>query len=543
MSYHNPVLEGFHPDPSLLLVGADYYIAVSTFEWYPGVRIYHSTDLGNWEYITAPLDCLRLADLAGCQASDGIWAPHLSYDGEKFYIIYTIVHGARTNPVMDVSNYLIEAKSIMGPWSNPVYLNSSGFDPSLFHDMDGKKWIVNMEWDYRKVCAGGHPFTGILIQEYSSKEKRLVGEPEKIFTGTEIGSTEGPQIFKRNGYYYLVCAEGGTGWFHAVTVARSRRITGPYEVHPNNPVLSSWEGSFERTKVEQEKQKYGIGNSYLKKAGHGSFCETSKGNWYLAHLCARSMPHTEYCPMGRETAIQQIIWENDWPYLRSEGRLPQNEFCGETEEKNYEKRREICYTFETDDFLNDFQTLRKPLEELGISRHEKKGCLRIYGRESIFSVFNQALIARRQADFCFCAETTFTFVPKSFQQSAGLIYRYDEKNQYYAYISYDEKNKNVICLLAVKHGKTKILSTAPIRTEKYTIGVEVNNEEIEFYYWEDDVKKQLYEALSTEVLSDEYADGFTGAFIGMAVQDLKDRTVYADFNSFLYRKTGKQEEK
>ena len=131
----NPILRGFHPDPSLIRVGDDYYLATSTFEWAPGVRIYHSKDLAHWDYLTAPLDTYSKMDLRGVKASDGIWAPCLSHDGEYFYLIYTVVHDAREFPVMDTPNYLIRAKEITGPLSDPVYLNSSGFDPSLFHDI------------------------------------------------------------------------------------------------------------------------------------------------------------------------------------------------------------------------------------------------------------------------------------------------------------------------------------------------------------------------------------------------------------------------
>ena len=127
----NPILRGFHPDPSLLRVGDDYYLATSTFEWAPGVRIYHSTDLKHWDYVTSPLDDYSRMDLRGLKASDGIWAPCLSWDGEYFYLIYTVVRDAREFPVMDTPNYLIRAKKLTGSWSDPVYLNSSGFDPSL----------------------------------------------------------------------------------------------------------------------------------------------------------------------------------------------------------------------------------------------------------------------------------------------------------------------------------------------------------------------------------------------------------------------------
>ena len=308
MLVENPILRGFHPDPSPVLARGVYYLAVSTFEWFPGVRIYRSQDLVHWTYTCAPLDSEDKMVLEGTMASDGVWAPHLSFDGERFYLLYTVVHGARRHPVMDVDNFLISAPDITGPWSKPVYLNSSGFDPSLFHGEDGRKWVLNMEWDWRKVCWGEHPFTGILLQEYSPEKKRLIGEPKKIFPGSPIGSTEGPSLFQRDGYYYLCTAEGGTGFFHAATVARSRNLTGPYELHPDNPVLTSWDGGWEDTAGELAHR--GTGPERLKKAGHATFLEAKDGSWYLAHLCARELGDTRCCPLGREAALERVVWRD-----------------------------------------------------------------------------------------------------------------------------------------------------------------------------------------------------------------------------------------
>lgn len=533
----NPVLRGFHPDPSLIRVEDDYYLAVSTFEWLPGVAVYHSRNLAEWEYISSPIDNKEKADLRGCRASDGIWAPCLSYDGELFYLIYTVVHSAREFPPMDTHNYLITAKQIEGPWSDPVYLNSSGFDPSIFHDRDGRKWILNMEWDHRGTF-GGNPFAGIRIQEYDPEEKRLVGEPVTIFKGTRIGSTEGPNLYRIGDYYYLFTAEGGTGWFHAVTVARSKCLLGPYEVHPGNPILSSYEGSFDGTKAAEEFPRLGPGSSLLKKAGHASLVEDGRGNWYLAHLCARTIPGTEFCPMGRETAIQEIEWREGWPYLKGGGRLPKSSFHVENEElpaKEAAVSKAVRYTFDKEDFRKDFLTLRVFYEAAGMTVTERKGALRIYGGESIFSRFDQALIARRQTDFSFCARTEFEFVPRTYRHGAGLIYRYDEKNQYYAYISYNEQLQGTVAgLMAVMGGKATLYPEVRLDGPRYLLGLTVQNDLAEFFYEAEGVRHRIGERLPVTCLSDDFADGFTGSFVGMCVQDMEGRNNYADFLSFTY---------
>jgi xylan 1,4-beta-xylosidase len=166
----NPVLKGFNPDPSICKVGDDYYIATSTFEWFPGVQIHHSKDLVHWELITHPLNRVSQLDMLGVPDSGGVWAPCLTYHDGIYYLIYTIV--LNTGHLKDTHNYLVTTDNLYGEWSEPIYLNSSGFDPSLFHDDDGKKWLVNMKWDTR---IGKNCFAGILLQEYDKENKRLVG--------------------------------------------------------------------------------------------------------------------------------------------------------------------------------------------------------------------------------------------------------------------------------------------------------------------------------------------------------------------------------
>jgi xylan 1,4-beta-xylosidase len=294
----NPILPGFHPDPSLCRVGEDYYIAVSTFEWFPGVQIFHSRDLANWKLIARPLDRKSQLDMIGVPDSGGVWAPCLSHCDGLFYLIYSNVkHWKGT--YIDCPNYLVTAPSIEGPWTDPVYLNSSGIDPSLFHDADGKKWLLNQKWDYR---SDNHNFDGIVMQEYDAGQKKLVGPIRKIFSGSERRVTEGPHLYKRKDWYYLMTAEGGTSYEHTVTLARSKNIEGPYELHPNTYLVTAHE-------------KEGS----LKKAGHGSWAPIDEDTYALVHLCSRLFNDEERCILGRETALQLIRWdEDDWPYLLDE---------------------------------------------------------------------------------------------------------------------------------------------------------------------------------------------------------------------------------
>ncbi|MFV0240395.1 MAG: glycoside hydrolase family 43 protein [Lacrimispora sphenoides] len=296
----NPILKGFNPDPSIIRVGDDYYIATSTFEWFPGVQIHHSKDLIHWKLIAHPLKRLTQLNMLGEDSSCGVWAPCLSYHNNKYYLVYSDVKAH----LYDVHNYLVTADEITGDWSEPIALHGLGFDASLFHDDDGRKWLVSMISDSRK---GKSLFGGIVLQEYSEEQKKLIGSYTNIFKGTELGTTEGPHIYKRNGYYYLLTAVGGTGLRHAVTIARSRFIQGPYEVCPDNPILTA---------------RYAPENP-LQKAGHADIVETQSGDWYMVHLCSRPIARKGRCILGRETAIQKIEWTEDgWIRLSGGGNQP-----------------------------------------------------------------------------------------------------------------------------------------------------------------------------------------------------------------------------
>jgi Glycosyl hydrolases family 43 len=208
----NPILRGFNPDPSIVRVGEDYYIATSTFEWFPGVQIHHSRDLIHWRLLTRPLRRANQLNMLGDPDSCGIWAPCLTHADGLFWLIYTdvkrygrtTVGGASGASLRDFHNYLVTSPRVDGDWSDPISLNSSGFDPSLFHDDDGRKYLLNMLWDHR---PGNNRFAGIVLQEYSVQETKLIGQRQTIFTGTPLGFTEAPHLYKRNGWYYLLTAE------------------------------------------------------------------------------------------------------------------------------------------------------------------------------------------------------------------------------------------------------------------------------------------------------------------------------------------------
>lgn len=516
----NPILRGFHPDPSILRVGDDYYIATSTFEWFPGVQIYHSKDLVHWKLVARPLNRLSQLDMRGNLNSGGIWAPCLTYDQGVFYLVYTDVKSKGT-PFKDTHNYLVTTTDITGEWSEPVYLNSSGFDPSLFHDDDGRKWLVNMLCDYRK---GRNRFAGIILQEYSPEEKRLVGPIYNIFKGTELGKTEGPHLYKWFGKYYLLTAEGGTGLGHAVTMARADKITGPYEVDPENPVLTAAKDP----------------TLTLQRAGHADIVETQNGEWYMVHLCGRPIPTRGRCVLGRETAIQKVYWTRDgWLRLESGGNKPQVEVPAPNLPEHPWEPEPVRDDFDSPQLNIHFQTLRIPLGEDSLSLTERKGYLRLKGRESIASKFHQSLVARRQQAFCYTASTCIEFEPETFQQMAGLICLYDTQNFYYLRVSYDEKLGKCLGIITAQNNNfdQPVEDISIEGWDRCYLQVKVDYDRLQFYYSAEGSEWQkIGPVCDASTLSDEYCmEGqFTGAFVGLCCQDLSGRRKHADFDYFEY---------
>lgn len=510
----NPILRGFHPDPSIVRVGENYYVAVSTFEWYPGVAIYCSENLSDWKFAASPLTEEKI-DLRGIDSACGVWAPNLTYYKGTFYLLYTIVYTNRSR-YKDTHNFLITASQIEGPWSEPVYLNCSGFDPSLFHDANGKKWLINMTIDHR---VDKERFSGIDIQEYDEKRQKLIGPVYRIFKGTQIGTTEGPNILKRGEYYYLTCAEGGTEFGHCVTVARAKSIIGPYEVNPDNPMLSS--------KAE---------SSYpIQRAGHGQLVEDGKGRWYMAHLCSR--PVDGYSILGRETAIQNIMWtDSGWFRLQAGGKLPQLEF--QTEEKSVEMP--VCTKTGREDFEQEklpweFFTLRESAKKNGITVSERKGWVRIYGGNSLSSKYKQGLLARRQQDFYCDFTVKMQFCPKRYQHMAGIVCYYNYDNYYYMRVTKDENLGVCICITSVENGAIAETECVQLPQDKdiYYLRAKIRRENLEFFYSVDEeVFHKVGEILDMRILSDEHVDGngFTGAMLGMSCQDLQGDGCYADFD-------------
>ncbi len=531
LTIQNPILTGFNPDPSICRVGEDYYIATSTFEWFPGVQIHHSRDLVNWRLLGRALDRVSQLDMRGCQNSGGIWAPCLTHADGKFWLVYTNVHHHMGGVVMDTPNYLVTADKIEGPWSEPVFLNASGFDPSLFHDDDGKKYIVQMQMGEAVTPVR---FDGIILQEFDAQKMQLVGEPKKIWPGSAIGITEGPHLLKKDGWYYLITAEGGTAMRHAISVCRSKNLFGPYQLHPQNPLLTAFQKD----------------HLALKSTGHGCFVETQNGEWFTVHLCHRPLQRTgrlvldreenKSAPLGRETCLQKFRWDADgWPRLAHGDNSPR-----ETVEVNLPAQPWPPENLR-DDFdglkLNlHFQTLREPADESWCSLTRRKGWLSLRGRDSLASAFDQSLVARRLQHFQASAETCLSFQPKNFKQTAGLIAYYDRLHYHYFRITAAGEGTIKLGIISSENTKASRHKVAELRItagEKIFLRMENNFAELRFAWSLDGKNWNAVDRVFEATMLGDWVSphsNFTGTFWGVCCQDLSDRTAWAEFDFFEY---------
>ncbi|PWV90605.1 xylan 1,4-beta-xylosidase [Paenibacillus cellulosilyticus] len=518
---HNPILRGFNPDASAIRVGDDYYIATSTFEWFPGVTIHHSKDLANWRPLTRVLTRTSQLDLVGVPSSGGIWAPSLSYDNGTYYLCFTNVVG-RKGVYKDLHNYVVTAPSIEGPWSEPIYLNASGFDHFLFHDADGRKYLFNMQWDFRK---GKNRFAGIIMQEYDPSEQKLIGPVKLVAQGTDIGVTEGPMVYRKDGYYYLLVAEGGTGINHAATLLRSRSVDGPYEVDPEYPIMTT----------------KGHPAHPLQKAGHGSLIETQNGEWYMVHICSRQLPDgSGLSPLGRETAIQRMEWTEDgWLRLASGGRLPELQVAAPSLPMHPFAQEPERDDFDGTELNVHWHTLRTPADPSWLSLTERSGYLRLRGRESLYSLHRQSMAARRVQSFRCEVETCVEFEPSNFNQMAGLVLYYDDQDHYYLRISHDEELGKHLALMISDQGQSDQLTSVDVNgCQRIYMKATFDMDKVRFSYSLDGSDwKGIGPDLYTGLLADEYKNklSFTGAFAGVCVQDLNGTKLHADFDYFTYR--------
>lgn len=507
----NPILSGFYPDPSICTVGEDFYLVTSTFAYFPGVPIFHSKDLVNWEQIGNVLTRESQLNLEGAGHSQGIFAPTLRYHNGTYYLITTnISHGG---------NFIVTAERPEGPWSDPYWLEGAiGIDPSLFFDDNGKAYYIGTRPNPEGVRYNGD--WEVWIQELDLNNMCLVGESYKIWKGAlrDVIWPEGPHIYKKDGYYYLMIAEGGTGPEHSVTIARSTSIYGKYEGCPRNPIITHRH----------------LGKSYpIKHVGHGDLVKTQDDKWFMVMLASRTCDG--YCNTGRETFLAKVIWEEGWPVVNPGSGVLEIEQEHELLEYAVESK-ESCYHFYEKELDNTWVFLRNPSENL-YSLTEREGCLRLYlKKQSLKDLDNPAYIAIRQKDYHYCVSTMLEFNPINESESAGIAIV--QSNEYHMRYEYTKKNgKKVLQIVECNNSKDILINEVQIDSNRLYLKMVSKGQKLDCYYGNDgSVYKLLQKDFSTKNLSTEVAGGFVGCTIGMYASSNGSVTSnYADFHWFEYK--------
>lgn len=537
----NPILPGFNPDPCICRKGDDYYMAVSTFEWFPGIPIYHSKDMKNWELYTHVLTDDEQVDLKKLPSAKGIWAPCLTYCAEEdlFYVVYGVMNSMNAR-YFDVDNFLITAKDIRGSWSEPVYLHSAGFDASILHDDDGRKYIVSLEWETRE----GYEKPGaICMVEYDSKAKEIIGYPKRIWKGgTDRGCIEAPHLTKRNGYYYIMCAEGGTGYNHCVTMGRSKQVWGPYEGDPKNPIVTSNPAvSHERHDPDHLKPKYYNPDTVLQKAGHGSYVETSLGEVYLVHLCSRPFTPELRCTLGRETAIQKMMWTEDGWLRMADGSNLAKEYCEESKLPEVPVKQIPDFDDFDSDELGNWYYAPRIMPQRFADVKARPGWVRIHGLEARTSLNKTSILARKLTSVYGTITTKMEFHPEVHQHSAGLILYYDNMNYINLRKYYSETlRQSAISIIQLENGeKTEFVNTRiPVDDVPIYFRLVITGRHSQFYWsYDGETYTKIGIPFDTTKFSDEYCKygEFTGTMVGITCADRVKHQHYANFDFFEYK--------
>jgi xylan 1,4-beta-xylosidase len=501
--YLNPILSGFYPDPSIVRVEEDYYLVNSTFSFYPGIPVFHSKDLVNWNQIGHVLDRPSQLVLDSLDISQGVFAPAISYNNGLFYVVNTIVYG--------IGNFVVTATNPAGPWSDPQTLPIDGIDPSLFFDDNGKAYLVNNGSPDREPLYEGH--RAIWIQEFDKDRLTLIG-PRKVIIdgGVDINQKpiwiEGPHLFKTNGYYYLCAAEGGTSVDHSQVIFRSKNVWGPYKPWDNNPILTQRHLDPDRPQP-------------VTCTGHADMVETQNGEWWAVFLGCT--PYADdYYNTGRQTFLLPVSWKDDWPiilsgndlvpYLNFRPDLPAQDLPKVPLNGNFSIRDEFADT--TLAMIWNF--IRTPYNKW---YELKKDKLLIKARNvAINDIGQPSFIGRRQQHHYCSAITSMQFNPKMNGDMAGLAVFQNEEHYYLLVLTKKADGKFIVLERGSSEGPLEIASSAINLSENHTLQfkIEARGKFYDFYYA---VQPEQWTLLEKDIdatwLSTNVAEGFVGAYFGM----------------------------
>lgn len=541
-TFTNPILPGGHPDPSICRAGEDYYMVNSTFEYFPGLPIHHSRDLVNWELIGyglhRPKQASGVVNLVDVQQNGGIHAPTIRYHKGLFYIIVTNVYSPKDkNKPGEMVNFIITAKDPTGPWSDPhVIEGAPGIDPDLFFDDDGKVWFVGTH-PVGKPNENG--IGEIWVQELDLENWKLKGIRSSVWRGACGGCcVEGPHIYKQHGLYYLLIAEGGTGMNHAVMMAASEKIVGPYESCPRNPILTA---------------RHLSAKNWVHSVGHADLVELSDGRWYMVALGKRSDINGS-TNMGRESHLIPVTWEPAimrweqvsetvwepvkylWPVCAPEtGRVERYTALPFPDKPQY-RNDNFFDNFDSDQLDHEWNFRRVP-QNGTYALSAKKSHLRLYLKPETFHLRGQySFMGFRQKENNFEYSAKMDFSPEKDDVEAGLSIVQQDDN--FINFMLAKKSNTIVLKLVVKGRDKEIETVKELALEKYDgsiiLKVIAKNDKYQYFFSVDDgVSYARFSETSADLV---LCYGYIGTNIGVyATSNGKPTKEYADFDWVDYK--------
>ena len=517
MKYQNPIIRGFHPDPSICRVGSDYYLVTSTFEYFPGIALFHSRDLVNWKQIGNCITRPGQLDYAKFKDSGGVWAPTIRCYKGRFYV---------TAAIDGMGNMIMHTDDINGEWSAPVWTDFGGIDPSICFDEDEAYYCTNDFTNGHEaiVLAKIDPDTGIRKEEC-----------REIWNGTGGGWLESPHVYHIGDYYYILAAEGGTNYTHMETAARSKNIYGPYENCPYNPVLTN--------RNDTTKQ--------IQCAGHADLIDDENGNWWMVHLGTRSVLKSK-TPLGRETFLTPVEWKEGWPVAVNRRAKLENELdrivCRTKKEnaqnKNaygqIETERNIhignSFHFKPNFSVSSWEPQWLWLREPDITLYERKSnALILHPSAFDFKAPAQpCFVGICQPDIDCHFQTTFTFEPQDGEEGGMLLYL--SSNFYYRICKRKQKGKTQLAVIRKLDDVEVTDYVKELESTESPITIYINASAVGYHITWKTEDKVLEDAgtYSLRFLCTEIENRcFTGTIIG----------IYAADHTIIQRKTSEQDKK
>ncbi|MBU3803641.1 MAG: family 43 glycosylhydrolase [Candidatus Cellulosilyticum pullistercoris] len=502
--YRNPIRTGMHPDPSIVRVGEDYYMVNSSFIFFPCIPISHSKDLIHWKVIGHAITNPEWAELEHLEGGRGYWAPDISYYEGRFYI--TATYRMNDDGTVYRKQMVTSSDKPEGPYCKPTFIDEDGIDPSIFTDEDGRRYMLLNR--------------GARIFEISKDGTKKLSEPELLWYGDNKRAPEGPHLLKKDGYYYLFMAEGGTGMGHRITVARSKTLKGNYEPCPYNPIM--------RQHDEE---------ATIQRAGHGKPVMTQNGEWYMVYLCGRPLEGRTL--LGRETAMDPITWTADgWPivnHLKGPSVLQKKPNL-----KEYLWEETIKNGFGKDRLSSEWVFPRSPKKEGYVL---KDGKLLLKGdKADLNEVACRSVVLQKQIDFCFSTSVQIKLEHLSEGQNLGLTGYYDE-NTYLKFGIYDRKDQEEGYTLAVSEwiypNEKRHFETVLPSIESIFLRMDTHEFKRSFYYSEDGENwVELGSLPCVDYLCDEghnIGKRFTGAMVGVYAYG-GEKALTGVFSHFSYHK-------